>query len=148
MAKRKTKEKKEEKKDNVIILSGKRKTAIAKAAIKQGTGIIRINKKPIDLFPYFQRLVLLEPIRIAEEVLKQSPNFDINVNVKGGGRESQAEASRLAIAKALVSFTKNIDLKKAYLAYDRSLLVADVRRRESYKPGDSKARAKRQKSYR
>jgi small subunit ribosomal protein S9 len=145
---KKAKEKKEiEKKPEIITVSGKRKTAIAKATIKAGTGRIRVNKRPIDIFPFFQKLTLLEPLRIAEEVLKQIP-YDIEVNVKGGGSEAQAEASRLAIAKALVEFTKNPELKSAYLAYDRSLLVADVRRREMYKPGDSKARAARQKSYR
>ena len=137
-----------EKKENAMILTGKRKTAIAKATIKEGTGIVRVNKKPIDLFPFFQKLTLLEPLRIAEDVLKQKPNFDISVNAKGGGSESQADASRLAIAKAIIAFTKSQELKNAYLNYDRSLLVADVRRKEMYKPGDSKARAKRQKSYR
>jgi small subunit ribosomal protein S9 len=144
----KKRETKKQVKTEGITVAGKRKTAIAKATIKPGTGIIRVNKKPIDLFPYFQKLTLLEPIRIAEDVLKQKLVYDINVNVKGGGSESQAEASRLAIAKALVIFTKNQDLRKAYLSYDRSLLVADVRRKEAYKPGDSKARSKRQKSYR
>ena len=75
-------------------------------------------------------------------------NFDIAVEVKGGGTESRMEASRLAVAKALVRFTKSAELKKAFIDYDRSLLVADVRRKEPYKPGDSKARSKRQKSYR
>jgi len=131
----------------IITISGKRKTAIAKATIRKGTGIIRINKKPVELYPYFQKLTLLEPIRIAEDVLKQK-DFDIDVNAKGGGTESQAEASRLAIAKAIILFTKSQELKNAYLSYDRSLLVADVRRKEMYKPGDSKARASRQKSYR
>jgi len=134
-------------KQNIMTVSGKRKTAIAKATIKQGDGRIRVNKKPIELYPFFQKLTLLEPIRIAEDILKQK-NFDIEVNVKGGGSESQAEASRLSIAKAIVAFTKSQELKNAYLAYDRSLLVADVRRKEAYKPGDSKARASRQKSYR
>jgi len=146
---RKTKEKpKKEVKELIITIAGKRKTAIAKATIKAGSGLIRINQKPLDIFPHFQRLSLLEPIRIAEDVLKQKLAFDISVNVNGGGTESQAEASRLAIAKAILAFTKNQELKSAYLAYDRSLLVADVRRKEAYKPNDSKARAKRQKSYR
>lgn len=130
-----------------LTVSGKRKTAIAKATIKAGTGLIRVNKRPVDLYPQFQKLTLIEPIMIAEDVLKNK-NFDIDVNVKGGGSESQAEAARLAIAKSIVEFTKSADLKKAYLAYDRSLLVADVRRKEMYKPGDSKARSSRQKSYR
>ncbi|MEM2956126.1 MAG: 30S ribosomal protein S9 [Candidatus Pacearchaeota archaeon] len=150
---RKTKEKKEIKEEKeakpiAITVSGKRKTAIAKATIKAGTGIVRVNKKPIEIFPYFQKLTLLEPIRIAEDTLKQKLAFDINVNVKGGGSEAQVEASRLAIAKSLVAFTKSQELKSAYLAYDRSLLVADTRRKEMYKPNDSRARASRQKSYR
>ena len=137
-----------EEKPTVLTISGKRKTAIAKATIRAGTGIIRVNKKPINIFPYFQRLTLLEPIRIAEETFKQSLAFDIDVNVTGSGVESQAEASRLAIAKAMIAFTKSPELRSAFLAYDRSLLVADVRRKEMYKPNDSRARASRQKSYR
>ena len=70
------------------------------------------------------------------------------VQVFGGGTTSQAEASRLAIAKGLVEFTGSKKLKQDYLDYDRHLLVADVRRREARKPNDSRARAARQKSYR
>jgi len=81
-------------------------------------------------------------------MLKTKPSFDIFINVAGGGPESQIEASRLAIAKAILAFTKNVELRKTFLNYDRSLLIADVRRKEQYKPNDSKARAKRQKSYR
>ncbi len=146
MAKKKSKAIYEE---NAITVSGKRKTAIAKATIKPGKGIIRVNKRPIESYSYLRQLSLKEPLAIAEDVIKeQLKTFDIYVNTTGGGSESQIEASRLAIARALITATKNADLKKAYLAYDRSLLVADVRRREAYKPGDSKARAKRQKSYR
>jgi small subunit ribosomal protein S9 len=92
-------------------------------------------------------LRIKEPIEIAKDILGDF-NFNISVNVKGGGQESQIEASRLAIAKALAEFTKSVKLRKAFLDYDRNLLVADTRRKESYKPGISKARAKRQKSYR
>ena len=53
-----------------------------------------------------------------------------------------------ALAKAIVEFSGSEELKELYLQYDRNLLVADVRRKETYKPGDSKARAKRQKSFR
>jgi small subunit ribosomal protein S9 len=135
------------KKPESLTVSGKRKTAIAKATINAGTGIIKVNKKPLEIYPYFQRLTLLEPIRIAQETLKELP-YDIAVVVKGGGVEAQAEAARLAIAKSLVAFTKSPELRSAYLAYDRNMLVADVRRKEAYKPGDSRARAARQKSYR
>jgi small subunit ribosomal protein S9 len=135
------------KKPESLTVSGKRKTAIAKATINAGTGIIKLNKKPLEIYPYFQKLTLLEPIRIAQDILKALP-YDIAVIARGGGVEAQAEAARLAIAKALVTFTKSAELKSAYLAYDRNMLVADVRRKEAYKPGDSRARAARQKSYR
>jgi len=134
-------------KEEKIIVAGKRKEAIAKASIIQGNGEVRINKKPYQHLDYFKKLMIQEPIEITKQVLGNF-NFNINIKVNGGGQESQIEASRLAIAKALVKFTKSIELRKAFLAYDRNLLIADVRRKEAYKPGDSKARAKRQKSYR
>ncbi len=135
--------------ENSITVSGKRKMAIAKATIKNGTGKIRINKKPIESFSYLRQLSLKEPLIIAQEAIpEQLGKVDISVNVQGGGSEGQIEASRLAISRALFEFTKSDQLKKAFLSYDRSLLVADVRRKEMRKPGDSKARAKRQKSYR
>ena len=88
-----------------------------------------------------------EPLIIAKKNLK-TLDYDLKVSIKGGGRESQIEAARLAIAKALVKRTKSESLRKAYAKYDKHLLVADVRRKEANKPGDSKARSKRQKSYR
>jgi len=130
-----------------IVVSGKRKTSIAKAIIKEGNGKITINKRLISSFPMLKQLELKEPIIIAEQILG-GLNFDIQVNVKSGGGASRIEASRLAIARAIMAFTKNLDLKRAYLEYDRHLLIADVRRKEAYKPDDSKARAKRQSSYR
>ena len=54
----------------------------------------------------------------------------------------------MAIAKAIVKFTKDDNLRAAFLAYDRNLLIADTRRKEACKPGDSKARAMRQTSFR
>ena len=131
----------------MIIVSGKRKTAIAKASIKDGTGIVTINKKMIESFPMLQQLELKEPLIIAEQVLGKL-NFDISVNVASGGTASRIEASRLAIARAIVEFTKDEKVRLAFVAYDRNMLVADIRRNEAYKPGDSKARAKRQTSYR
>ena len=93
------------------------------------------------------RLKIEEPIRIAENVLGKI-NFDVTITVRGGGEKSQIESSRLALARAIILFTKNKDLERAFTEYDRNLLVADVRRKEAYKPGDSKARSKRQTSYR
>ena len=132
---------------NRLITSGKRKAAVARAVIEEGNGIITINKAPYKTLETLNRLRIEEPIRIAENVLGKL-NFNIAVNVRGGGEKSQIEAARLAIARAIIALTKNKDVEKSFLDYDRNLLVADVRRKEAYKPGDSKARRKRQTSYR
>ena len=132
---------------NKIITSGKRKTAVARAIITEGSRKIKINKKPYNTLNTFDRLKIEEPLRIAENILGKI-NFDASINVRGGGEKSQIEASRLALARAIIEFAKNKNLEKSFLEYDRSLLVADVRRKEAYKPGDSKARRKRQSSKR
>ena len=130
-----------------IHASGKRKMAIARATLTQGTGLVRINNLPVDLVePKMSRLKMKEPLILAEDVANK---VNINVNVVGGGMTSQAEASRLAIAKALVGFSKSDKLRQAFLEYDRNLLVADVRRKEAAKPNrHGQARSKVQKSYR
>ncbi len=127
--------------------SGKRKRAIARAALREGKGKIRINKVLLDFYePKMYRLKLREPLILAGDILDK---VDIDVNVIGGGIASQAEASRLAIARALVEYTKSERLKERFLKYDRQLLVADIRRKESAKPNrHGQARAKKQKSYR
>jgi len=75
-------------------------------------------------------------------------NFDAEIKTSGGGKEGQIQAARLGLARALVKLTNSAVLKKAFSDYDKYLLVADTRRKEAYKPDDSKARAKRQTSYR
>ena len=130
-----------------LVVSGKRKTAIAKATIKPGNGKILINNVPYENLDFFRKLIIQEPVELTKKVLGDF-KFDISVNIKGGGTESQISASRLAIARALVEKTKSLELKKAFSKYDKSLLVADTRRKEANKPGDSKARKKRQKSFR
>jgi len=130
-----------------IIASGKRKTAIARAILIEGSGKIRVNKKDYKNLQMFDKLKIEEPLRIAEKILGKL-NFDVFINVKGGGEKGQIEAARLALAKVIVKFTNNEQLVKAYLNYDKNLLVADIRRKEAYKPGDSKARKKRQSSKR
>jgi len=127
-----------------INTSGKRKTAIARAVLRPGKGIIRINSRLLDVYePYFCKLKIMEPLILAGSIAKK---IDIDVNVIGGGQMSQAESSKLAIGKALAEFQPS--LKKVFLNYDRTLLVADIRHKEQYKPNDSKARRARQKSYR
>jgi len=130
-----------------IITSGKRKTAIARAILSKGDGKILINGKDYKTLQMFDRFKIEEPLRIAENILGEI-NFNVSISVRGGGEKGQIEAARLALARAIVEFSKSKELKDAFLAYDRGLLVADVRRKEAYKPGDSKARRKRQKSYR
>ncbi|MBT3691463.1 30S ribosomal protein S9 [archaeon] len=130
-----------------LTVSGKRKTAIAKATIKTGKGKITVNKIPYEHLDMFKRLTIKEPIELTKKTLGNF-DFDIAVNIKGGGSEGQIQAGRLAIAKALVEFTKSKELKQAFISYDKNLLVADTRRKEPNKPGDSKARRKRQKSFR
>ncbi len=133
--------------NKVIHTSGKRKTAIARATLRPGTGRVKFNKLAIDVVePKMLRLKLMEPILLAE---KYSKNIDFSVVAMGGGQSSQIEAGRLAVARGLVEYTKSEALKNEFLDYERQLLVADVRRRECRKPNThSKARSKRQKSYR
>lgn len=130
-----------------MITSGKRKTSVARAVTSEGTGRVTINKKPYEILQMFDRLKIEEPLRIAKNVLGKT-DFNIEVNVRGGGEKGQIDAARIAISRAIVKFTESKDVEKAFLDYDRNLLVADVRRKEAYKPGDSKARRKRQTSYR
>ncbi|MCC7574613.1 30S ribosomal protein S9 [Candidatus Woesearchaeota archaeon] len=129
----------------IINASGKRKMAIARATIKEGKPWVKINNVSLDIYePRMAKLRIQEPLLLAGDVVKK---LSISVNVYGGGMTSQADAVRLAIAKALADY--NESLRQVFLDYDRQLLVADVRRRESRKPNShGKARAKRQKSYR
>ena len=130
-----------------IVTSGKRKRAVARAVLMEGTGKIIINKKNYMLLHQFDRLKIEEPVRIAENFLGKK-NFDVTITVRGGGEKGQIDASRLALTRAILEFSKSKELEKQFTDYDWSLLVADVRRKEANKPGDSKARAKRQKSFR
>ena len=131
----------------IVHASGKRKRAIARATLRQGNGIVRVNNILLDfIHPKISMLKLREPLILAGDAANK---INIDVNVYGGGTTSQAEASRLAIAKGLVDYTKNDKLKETFLAYDRNLMVADVRRKEPAKPNrHGHARAKIQKSYR
>lgn len=131
----------------IVLTSGKRKTAIARATTKPGKGRIRINSIPLEIFqPELARMKIQEPLVIAGEDLLGE--IDIIVDVKGGGVIGQADAIRTAIGRALVKWTEDPELRSKYLYYDRSILVADSRRKESKKAGGPGARARYQKSYR
>ena len=133
--------------ERILLTSGKRKTAIARATVRNGKGRIRINNIPIEIYePGIARDKIMEPLlQTDEETLKQ---IDINVKVSGGGFMGQAEASRMAIARALLRWTKSARLKTAFTDYDRSMIAGDPRRKEPKKFGGPGARARDQKSYR
>ncbi len=127
--------------------SGKKKTAIARATVTDGEGRVRVNSQPVELVePELSRLKMLEPFRIAGDDLRDE--VDINVQVEGGGTAGQADAVRTAIARGLVQFHNDAELRDAYMEFDRSLLVNDVRQTEPKKWGGPGARARYQKSYR
>lgn len=130
----------------IVVTSGKRKTATARAVIKPGKGRVRINSVPVEIHqPELARMKIMEPLIIAKELAKK---VDIEVKTWGGGFMAQAEAARTAIARALLEFSGDEELRKAFLDYDRTLLVNDVRRKLPKIQGGRGARARRQTSYR
>lgn len=130
----------------VVNTSGKRKMAVARATVVKGSGKVRINRTPLEIFePRLARLKIEEPIFIAG---KKAEKLDIAVTVAGGGVYGQADAVRTAIARGIIDYTEDGELKEQFLAYDRTLLVNDIRAKESKKPLGRGARKKRQKSYR
>ncbi|WP_075056467.1 30S ribosomal protein S9 [Thermogymnomonas acidicola] len=130
-----------------VITSGKRKTAVARAVTKKGTGKFTINGGvPVELYPVeVLREKIMEPIRLLGE---RANEIDIEVNVRGGGLTGQADASRTAMAKGMVEYFKDDSLEEMFRQFDRTLMVNDVRRKLPKKPMGRGARKKRQKSYR
>jgi len=126
--------------------SGKKKPAIARATVREGEGRVRINSQPVELLePETARLKVLEPFRVVEDI---RDDVDIEVDVEGGGVIGQADAARTAIARGIVEHSGDAELRDAYMEFDRTLLVNDVRRSEPKKWGGPGARARYQKSYR
>jgi len=133
-------------KNKIVHVAGKRKMSIARATVQLGKGIVRVNRLHIDaLQPGLARDKMTEPLIIAGDASKK---VNIDVAVCGGGQMSQAEAVRNAIARGLVAFTNDKELRKTYLDYDRHLLISDIRRTEPQKPCRSAARAGKQTSKR
>ena len=131
----------------IVVSSGKRKTAIARATIREGTGRVYINKTPLENYmPLMARQIIEEPLLIASDDL--TSKIDIRINVRGGGTMGQAQASRIAVARGLVDYTKSADLRQQFVEYDRTLMAGDSRRKEKKKFGGPGARARKQKSYR
>jgi len=131
----------------VLVVSGKRKTATARAVIKQGQGRVRINKTPVEIFePAIAREKIMEPLLQAGDVTWKQ--LDMDVKTIGGGYMGQAEAARMAIANALLKWTKSTHLRTVFMEYDRTMVAGDSRRKETKKVGGAGARSKEQKSYR
>lgn len=143
-----------ENKTQLVQCFGRKKNAVAVAAVKAGKGVFRVNGSPIELLePQSLRVKVLEPILLLG--LKRFQNLDIRVRVRGGGYVAQIYAIRQALSKGVVAYyqkyvneTEKREIKELLLQYDRSLLVADPRRCEPKKYGGPGARARYQKSYR
>jgi len=130
----------------VLLVTGKRKTAIAKALIRPGVGRVTVNDFPVEVYtPEVARSKIMEPLVLAGDRWK---NLDIKVRARGGGVIGQAEAVRMAIARALVEWTRSSELKRFFTSYDRSMLAGDPRKPEPKKFGGPGARRRKQKSYR
>ena len=114
--------------------SGRRKTSVSRIYMKSGKGAITINKKPIEV--YFPSEILQIIVKQPFNTVELDGKFDVTVNVVGGGLSGQAEATRLAIAKALceVNEEHRSPLKK------EGFLTRDPRMVERKKPGQKKAR--------
>ncbi|MGV8140933.1 MAG: 30S ribosomal protein S9 [Candidatus Woesearchaeota archaeon] len=128
-----------------IITSGRRKQSIARAVLSEGKGKVTVNNIDLKIYsPELARLKIMEPLILAKDVASKV-NIDIKMN--GGGFINQADAARLAVARALVAYSGK--LKEVFLDYDRQLLVADIRMKEAGKPNHhGQARARTQTSYR
>jgi len=131
------------KKQKIVITTGKRKNAVARAKVISGTGKIKINSKPLEAWGNeFLRMRIKEPLILAGDVVKK---VDIDINVKGGGTTGQTDSIRMTIARGLVNFLRDKNLRQKFLEYDRNLLVFDVRRTEPRKPSRSRKGARRHK---
>ena len=121
---------------------GRRKSAVARIFVTEGTGKITINKK--DLQDYFPSTILQYVVKQPLMTLNVAEKYDIKVNLDGGGFTGQSQAVRLAIARALVKI--NADDKKALRA--EGFMTRDAREVERKKPGQPKARRRFQFSKR
>ena len=137
----------------VVHMSGKRKTAVARATVKAGKGRVRVNSEPIEILqPALSRRKAMEPLIIAD-AMKRLAKVDINILTHGGGIMGQTDAIRTAIARGLVHYNGGAEgldeeLRDEYLRFDRSLLVNDPRRKEPKHQLGRGARRKKQKSHR
>lgn len=121
---------------------GRRKAAVARVIVKEGNGNITINKRPLDV--YFPSSILQYIVKQPLTTLGVAEQYDINVNLDGGGYTGQAEALRLAIARALVK----INPEDKSVLRKHGFMTRDPRAVERKKPGQPKARKRFQFSKR
>ena len=126
----------------VVNALGRRKSAVARVYVTEGTGKITINKK--DLTEYFPSSILQFVVKQPLNLLDVAEKYDIKVNLFGGGYTGQSQALRLAIARALIKI--NAEDKKALRA--EGFMTCDSREVERKKPGQPKARRRFQFSKR
>ncbi len=134
----------EEKK--IVIATGRKKCARAKAIIREGIGRIRINKIPVELWqPEMARLKIMELITLTKDYINK---VDIDIKVEGGGFMGQTVAAMMAMARGLIQYFNDPNLKEIIVSYDKMLLKGDPRFVEPKKFGGHGARARWQTSYR
>jgi small subunit ribosomal protein S9 len=121
---------------------GRRKTAVARIYLTEGSGKITVNKK--DLEVYFPTATLQYKVRQPLSLTNTVENFDVKVNVYGGGITGQAEAVRMAIARAMCE----VDAENRLILKPEGLLTRDPRMVERKKFGQKKARKRFQFSKR
>jgi len=126
----------------VINTLGRRKTSVARVYLKKGEGKVTINKR--DYKEFFPVSVLQSKVEQAFALTETTGQYDVTVNVSGGGINGQAEAIRLGISRALVKIDP--EFKPALKA--EGLMTRDPRMVERKKPGQPKARKKFQFSKR
>jgi small subunit ribosomal protein S9 len=126
----------------VIHKIGRRKTAVARVYVTEGTGVIVVNKKPFAT--YFPTATLQYKVLQAMTLTDNASNFDVKINVYGGGSTGQAEAVRMAIARAMCE----VEAENRAILKPEGLLTRDPRMVERKKFGQKKARKRFQFSKR
>ena len=130
----------------IVLATGKRKAAIARATVRKGQGLLHYNGVPLELVePEIVRQKIQEPLLMVGDRVR---TVNISVSTQGGGIVGQASAARTAVARGIVAWLKDDGLRATFKHYDRTLLVNDPRRKLPKRPGGRGARARRQKSYR
>jgi small subunit ribosomal protein S9 len=135
-------------KSKVIQAAGKRKSAIARAVLRYPSkGQVKINNVPLELYePEVARMRIQEVLEVIGH--PKLSKCDINIKVTGGGKMGQTNAARIAVAKLVNKFLGTKTIEKTLREYDDTLLSGDSRRIEPKHFGGTKARKRRQKSFR